>query len=260
MSIIHQALKKVQQQRGGGIPVLGSWEASHVKVNRVALLKGLSISLAIILGILIFLLLWGLTPPRGKGLSTSKKEVSPLISVKVNDITAIEKARGHNKRGVELYMKGRFIEAAHEFDEAIKLYPNYAEAYNNLGLVSRKMGDNKKAKSNYEKALGYRPDYSEALNNYGILLEDLGKREEAMEYFKKASQIAPLYPAPYLNMAISLEKGGRVEEAVWYYRRFLSLPEGSEDPELIKKVKEKILYLTTGSLDKIPSHPLKGEG
>lgn len=161
--------------------------------------------------------------------------------------TAFEAAREKNLNGVEFYKQGKFSAAKTEFLSSLEIAPEYAEAYNNLGLTYKQIGDIKNAENSYKKAIQYKNNYPEAMNNYGALLDSIGDSKKAREYFNKAVSITPDYPDPYLNMAILLEKNKRFEEAIIYYEKFLSLVKNG-DELLIKNVRERILYLNAGRL------------
>ena len=160
---------------------------------------------------------------------------------------AFVEARNKNLRGVELYRGGKFSLAKEEFLSSIQIFREYAEAYNNIGLTYKQLGDVKKAEDSYKKAIKYKPNYPEAMNNYGVLLDGMGNHGLAQEYFKKAIMLVPDYPDPCLNMAISLEKERRFDEAVDYYERFLSYAGQREGP-LLKDIRERVLYLNTSGL------------
>lgn len=242
MSIIHQALKKIQRERQGF--AVGPRDTVWSRRDRNTLLKWFFLSSLSILGISIIILLWTLKPWDFKSISEYKGQ-----SVSSGERIKVEGAKEHNTKGIELYKKGRFTEAIHEFEIALSLNPVSAEVYNNIGLAYKRMGQMEKAKINYENALRYRADYPEALNNYGILLGELGRAKDSMEYLKRATQLDPLYPDPYLNMAILLEKERRIDEAIIHYKRFLSLSKETVDSTLVKEVREKILYLSTSNIN-----------
>lgn len=257
MSIIHQELKKIQRERQGF--AVGPRDIVWSRRDRNTLLKWFFLSSLSILGISIIILLWTIKPwdfkstSEYKGQSIEKKEdhifTSPDKTVSSGARIKVEGAKEHNTKGIELYKKGRFTEAIHEFEIALSLNPVYAEVYNNIGLAYKRMGQMEKAKINYENALRYRADYPEALNNYGILLGELGRAKDSMEYLKKATQLDPLYPDPHLNMAILLEKEGRIDEAIIHYKRFLSLSKETVDSTVVKEVREKVLYLSTSNIN-----------
>ena len=61
------------------------------------------------------------------------------------------------------------------FKKALKLKPDYAEAYNNLGIVLKDLGDLEAAIINYEKAIEIKPNYAEAYNSKGVALKEKGE-------------------------------------------------------------------------------------
>ena len=61
------------------------------------------------------------------------------------------------KEGIALYGFKQYEEAIAAYDQAIRLNPNYADAYNNKGLALDQFGRKREAQQAYEKAkqLGY---------------------------------------------------------------------------------------------------------
>ncbi len=62
---------------------------------------------------------------------------------------------------------GHYQEAISDFNKALSLKPDYAEAYNMLGFCTRKLGDINQAYAFYDKALKLKPDFPEAREYYG---------------------------------------------------------------------------------------------
>ena len=56
----------------------------------------------------------------------------------------------------------------------------------------------------FEKAIKINPNYFEAYNNLGTVLIILGKREKAIKNFIKAIEISPKYTRAHFNLAISI--------------------------------------------------------
>ena len=273
MSLIHQALKKVQTiEKTEALPVYGEGVKGRIYFNLPAI-RVRTILLPLSLLILVFAVWWamvfkkpqpdlestgqtsirpvqsGESPlPDAKG-SSAVPAAEPALSAASEDSfqTALKAAKAKNIKGVELYKQGRFFLAKMEFLSSIEIFPEYAEAYNNIGLTYKQLGDIKNAEDSYKKALQYKPGYPEAMNNYGILLETKGNSNAAREYFKKAVLIAPDYPDPYLNMAVSLENSKRIEDAIIYYEGFLSHAEQAlwqvQGEILLRDVRERVLYL-----------------
>lgn len=281
MSLIHQALKKIQTtEKTEALPVYSEGMKGHIYFNLPAA-RVRTILLALSSLILVFAVWWAIgrigfstqhqmvfkkpqpdlesmeraNSPDVKGAKGSGviAAAEPAVSVGREDgfQIALKAAKIRNINGVELYKQGRFFLAKNEFLSSIEIFPEYAEAYNNLGLTYKQLGDMKGAEGSYKNALQYKPGYPEAMNNYGILLETKGNSNAAREYFKKAVLIAPDYPDPYLNMAVSLENSKRIEDAIIYYEGFLSYAEQAlrqtQDEIFLRDVRERVLYLKANS-------------
>ncbi len=61
-------------------------------------------------------------------------------------------------------------EVVAEFREAVRLRPDFAEAYNNLGLVLTQADDDSAAIAAFREAIRIRPDYADAHANLGAAL------------------------------------------------------------------------------------------
>lgn len=89
-------------------------------------------------------------------------------------------------RGHTLMVKGLFDEALGDLDEAIRINPKSASAYNHRGLVYRKKGDTARAIEEYTLAVSLNPVYALAYSNRGHAYESLGNRKEAIRDFSRA--------------------------------------------------------------------------
>ena len=83
----------------------------------------------------------------------------------------------------------RHDSAIDSYKQALKIKPDYADAYNNMGVALRNKGELEAAIDSYKQALKIKPDYAEAYNNMGIaLLRNKGDLEAAIDSYKQGSQ------------------------------------------------------------------------
>jgi predicted O-linked N-acetylglucosamine transferase (SPINDLY family) len=95
---------------------------------------------------------------------------------------------------------GKPIEAIEKYNQALKIKPNYFEAYNNLGITQMELGQLDIAVKSFEAVLFVNSNYEEAYNNLGIVLNMQGKVNAAIKCYKKAINIKPNYAEAYSNL------------------------------------------------------------
>ena len=129
----------------------------------------------------------------------------------------------HNNLGVALVQQGRLEGATGHYEEALRLRPDYAEAHNNLGIALARQGRLEEATGHYEEALRIRPDYAEAHNNLANALFRLGKVTEAIGHWEQALRINPDYAEAHNNLGNALFRLGKVPEAIGHYEQALRI-------------------------------------
>jgi tetratricopeptide (TPR) repeat protein len=125
----------------------------------------------------------------------------------------------HNNLGTLLILSGRAPEAIGEFEEALRLKPDYIEASINLGNAFVSKGRVTDAIGPYEQALRVKPDSAEAHTGLGIALDRMGQFAEAAGHYEQALRIKPDYPQALNNLAWFLAtrspaEGGNAVRAV----------------------------------------------
>ena len=76
------------------------------------------------------------------------------FSVAFNLLACVENyAETHTTRGITLFEAGKVQEAIQQYEQAIRLKPDFASAYNNLGSSLQQAGKSKEAIAPYEQAL-----------------------------------------------------------------------------------------------------------
>jgi tetratricopeptide (TPR) repeat protein len=95
----------------------------------------------------------------------------------------------YSSRGEDFYQRKDYDKAISEYDEAIRLDPNFAEAYNRRGAAYDLKKDYDKAISDYTEAIRLDPKYSKAYYNRALSYFSQGKYEQGQADFDKANQL-----------------------------------------------------------------------
>jgi len=128
-------------------------------------------------------------------------------------------AEGYNNLGVALQKLGRLVEATNNYKMAMKIKPNFAQTYNNFAVTLKDLNKFDEALTNCKKAIALKPDLVDAHNNLGAVLKDLGRFEESSESFKKTVELNKDYTEGYYNLGIVLKKNGKVDESVQNFKK-----------------------------------------
>lgn len=133
------------------------------------------------------------------------------------------RARIHTELASAYFERGNMGVALEELRIALAADPNYAPAYNVLGLVHMDLRENDVAQRHFERALALSPNDPDINNNYGWFLCRSGREEQSIAYFLAALK-NPLYNSParsYVNAGLCStgKDGGR--EAIDFFERAL---------------------------------------
>ncbi len=119
-------------------------------------------------------------------------------------------------------------EAIKCYDKAIELDPNYAGVWYNKGLALGDLDEPEEAIKHFDKAIELDPDYIDAWNNKGSTLYNLGNHKGAIKHFDKAIEINPDYAGAWYNKGNVLGDLDEPEEAIKCYDKAIEL-----DPDYI---------------------------
>ncbi|MFL5344809.1 MAG: social motility TPR repeat lipoprotein Tgl [Hyalangium sp.] len=123
----------------------------------------------------------------------------------------------HYNLGVQAQQAGKIQEALSEFQRAVELDPDNADAQNALGILLhlsfRRHSD---AIEHYQKALEVRPNFSEARTNLANVYLDQGQYDEAIKLYEQVLNDM-LYPTPFIaqgNLGWAYYKKGDTEKGL----------------------------------------------
>lgn len=98
-------------------------------------------------------------------------------------------AIGHYARGTVQQGLGLFEDAISSFNNALRLQPNYREAFTNKCAVLHSMSRQVEAVETMQKALEYFPDDPGLLNNMGYLHTEFKQYSKSSSFFKRLIEI-----------------------------------------------------------------------
>ncbi len=127
--------------------------------------------------------------------------------------------RAHACLGIALDHAGRLPEAVAEYEAALRLHPDYADALIDLGNAERKMGRLPEAIEHFRRASALAPANAEAHNSLGAALTDLGRRTEAEAEYETALRLQPGYADAENNLGTLLCTLGRGQEGIIHLGR-----------------------------------------
>jgi tetratricopeptide (TPR) repeat protein len=126
-----------------------------------------------------------------------------------------------SNRGAVLAREGRYEEAAQAFRRAIRLAPDFAVAYFNLGLAERMLGDQESARRTLETAVRIRPDYSAAWLQLGRTLLTLERVDEGLQAFQVALGLTPRDPEALYWLGVASWRMRAWSSAATYWESLL---------------------------------------
>ncbi len=152
-------------------------------------------------------------------------------------------ARAWFSVGYLLIQQGKPEEAIAAYDEAIRLKPDYAEAYNNRGNANDKLGHREDAIADYNQAIQLKPNYAKAYYNRGAVKAKLGHREDAIADYNQAIQLKPDFAEAYYNRGDTKSELGRIDEARQDFEKARDLAHKTSNASLVALAEQRLRRL-----------------
>jgi len=134
-------------------------------------------------------------------------------------------------RGVqELFVAAVQAEEAGEKHRAIALYeemlrmdPDYAPGYINLGTIHFHLRQFVRAEELYRTATRKDPGYVLAFFDLGNVLDELERPDESIAAYHRAVELAPRYADAHYNLALAFERKGERRAALRHWQAYARL-------------------------------------
>lgn len=127
------------------------------------------------------------------------------------------------ERALAHHRAGRIEDAIADYTRVVRLSPQSADVYNNLGVALRTAGRAHGAVACFRRSLALRPGAAGVYTNLGNALRDLGEVVRAVEAHRRAVKYAPKSPKALLGAGLALRDVGQSKAALEHFSRAIKL-------------------------------------
>lgn len=143
----------------------------------------------------------------------------------ISDLTAM--AMHYSNRGAELIQAGNLESALESLETSRRLDPALPDAWVNLGVARRRLGDLDGAERAYLRATEIDPEFFPAYRNLATVYDLQGEEDAVLHTLQVLDRRGNRNPYAFLALGDANRERGVLDEAERLYRRALRL---SEDP------------------------------
>ncbi len=129
----------------------------------------------------------------------------------------------YNRGVIKFFSEKDYASALADYNKAIELKPDYYDAYNSRGAVRFALKEYESALADYDEAIRLNPGYAAAYNNRGNVKKELGRNAEALADYEEAIRLDPNYAEAYSGRGNVKRNLGQLEAALADYDRAISL-------------------------------------
>ncbi|MCI5159052.1 MAG: tetratricopeptide repeat protein, partial [Candidatus Electrothrix sp. AUS1_2] len=129
----------------------------------------------------------------------------------------------HNNLAFELALLGRKEEALKQYQEAIRINPNFEQAHINYASLLFSLGKVSESFSYYQEILKNNRNFARTHYSFAVLLLKTGKNESAIHHFLEALRIKPDLSEAYNGLGAAMVSKGKISEATDLFKKALQI-------------------------------------
>jgi lipoprotein NlpI len=128
-------------------------------------------------------------------------------------------AYAFNVRGIIYGNRGDADRAIQDYNQAIRLKPDFAEAFFNRGLIYSDRGDNDRAIQDYDQAIRLKPSNPDAFYSRGLIYSNRGDYDRAIQDYNQAIRLKPNNPDAFVSRGNAYDNKGEPDHAIQDYNQ-----------------------------------------
>jgi len=154
-------------------------------------------------------------------------------AVSITNLTAPKEAKKALKKGKEAFEKDAFKKAEKYYRTSIDLYPEYSEAWVELGWLYQKLKRNDEAKKAYQKASDADKSYISPYIRFAQLYALEQRWKKSVEYSEEALFLDPVsYPQAYFMNGLAHYRMNQLDRAEEVIRRGIRIDLNNQMPKM----------------------------
>ncbi len=142
------------------------------------------------------------------------------LSIELNNS---ELYKPYTNRGLALQKKGDIDNAIKDYTEAIRIKPDYVDAYYSRGDACQSKGDLDGAIRDFTKAISLKSDFAEAYASRANVRQHKGDLDGAIRDYTEAIQLRPDFVEAYNNRGVALQSKEDLDGAIRDYTEVIRL-------------------------------------
>lgn len=148
----------------------------------------------------------------------------------------------YNNRGNAYSAKGQYVRAIEDYDEAIRLNPDNANAFTGRGIAQKNNGQLDRAMEDYNQAIKLDPNHANAFNGRGNIHYLKREYGRAIEDYDQAIKLNPNHANAHYARGLARELKGDLPGAVSDLETFSRLsPSDPNGTRVLRRVREALL-------------------